>query len=106
MSGWRTCGSSTGSGSKTISLGEPVTSMTVSASSRIVNSLGLPMLTGPCSPRLGSADEARDQVVDEAEAPRLGAVAVHGERLALERLAEEGRDRAAVVRGASAGRRC
>ena len=35
---------------------------------------------------------------DEAERARLGAVAEHGDRAVLERLAHEGRDRAAVVR--------
>ena len=38
MSGWRCVGSSTGRGSNTISLDDPVTSMASSASSRIVNS--------------------------------------------------------------------
>ena len=47
MSGWRWVGSSVGSGSNTISDDEPVTSSTAWASSRIVNSFGLPMLTGP-----------------------------------------------------------
>ena len=46
MSGWRTCGSSTGSASKTISERDSVTSMTASASSSSVYSSGLPMLTG------------------------------------------------------------
>ena len=55
------------------------------------------MLTGRCSPLSASSDQAADQVVDVAEAPRLGAVAEDGDRLALHRLAHEGRDRAAVV---------
>jgi hypothetical protein len=42
--------------------------------------------------------EAADHVVDVAEAPRLGAVAEDRQRLVLERLAHERRDRAAVVR--------
>src|SRR5512146_2033317 len=46
---------------------------------------------------LGEQDQAPDQVVDVAEAPRLRAVAVDGERLLGERLAQEVRDRAAVV---------
>ncbi len=46
MSGWRTCGSSVGSASNTISEREPVTSITALASSSSVNSFGLPMLTG------------------------------------------------------------
>src|SRR3954453_14484050 len=44
-------------------------------------------------------DQSADQVVDVTEAPRLGAVAEHREGLALERLADERRDRAPVVRG-------
>ena len=98
MSGWRTCGSSTGSASNTISLLEPVTCRTAWASSSIVNSPGLPMFTGTCSLALGEQDEAADEVVDVAEAPGLRAVAEHGQRLARERLADEGRDRPAVVR--------
>ena len=48
--------------------------------------------------RLGEQDEPADQVVDEAEAARLGAVAEHGQGLRRERLAQEGGDRATVVR--------
>ena len=55
------------------------------------------MLTGRCSPLSASSDQAADQVVDVAEAPRLGAVAEDGDRLALHRLAHERWDRAAVV---------
>src|SRR3954453_12398036 len=47
---------------------------------------------------LRQRDQSADQVVDVAEAPRLGAVAEHREGLALERLADERRDRAPVVR--------
>ena len=47
---------------------------------------------------LGEADDAVDQVGHVTEGARLGAVAEHGDRPVLERLAEEGRDRAAVVR--------
>ena len=54
MSGWRTWGSSTGSASKTISLGEPVTLSTAFASSSSVNSSGLPMFTGRCSSLVAS----------------------------------------------------
>ena len=50
MSGWRWVGSSVGSGRCSITDDEPVTSSTISASSLIVNSLGLPMLTGWFSP--------------------------------------------------------
>ena len=59
MSGWRTCGSSTGSASKTISLDEPVSRMTASASSSSVISSGLPMLTGRCSPDSASRTSPR-----------------------------------------------
>ena len=47
ISGWRWRGSSAGSGFSTISDLEPVMSMIVSASSRMVNSVGLPRLIGP-----------------------------------------------------------
>src|SRR6266496_5149347 len=40
---------------------------------------------------------AADQIIYVTEAPSLGAVAEHGERLVLERLADEGRNRAPVV---------
>src|SRR5918995_5311610 len=46
---------------------------------------------------LDERDQAADQVVDVAEAARLGAVTEDGERLALHRLADEGRDRPPVV---------
>ena len=49
MSGWRTCGSSTGSASKTISERDSVTSITASASWSSVYSSGLPMLMGRCA---------------------------------------------------------
>ena len=98
MSGWRTWGSSTGSASKTISDRDSVASITASASSSRVISFGLPRLTGRCTSDSASSIEPADQVVDVAEAPRLAAVAEHGHRLVLERLAQEGRDRPAVVR--------
>src|SRR6187200_3193053 len=47
---------------------------------------------------LGEQGEAANQVVDVTEAARLGAVPVDGERLLGERLAQEVRDRAPVVR--------
>ena len=56
------------------------------------------MFTGRCSPLVASSDSPRIEVVDVAEAARLRAVAEHGERLARERLADERRDRAPVVR--------
>ena len=46
MSGWRTLGSSTGSGFSTTRLFEPTIAMMRSASARIVSSWGLPMFTG------------------------------------------------------------
>src|SRR6202008_3709318 len=54
MSGWRTRGSSTGSGRSTILLLLPVNSRTRSASCRTVNSLGLPILVGSEPPRSNS----------------------------------------------------
>ncbi len=47
MLGWRWVGSSLGRGLCIRSDFEPVSSMTFSASSLMVNSLGLPVLTGP-----------------------------------------------------------
>ena len=52
------------------------------------------------------AEDALDQVGDVAEAARLRAVAVDRERLAAQRLRDEVRDDAAVVRRACAARRC
>src|SRR5436309_462550 len=54
MSGWRTCGSSTGSGRSTILLLLPVNASTRSASCRTVNSCGLPILVGSAPPRSNS----------------------------------------------------
>ena len=71
MSGWRTCGSSIGSASKTISERDSVSSMTSLAISSRLISFGLPMLTGSCTSGLGQQHEAADQVVDVAEAARL-----------------------------------
>ena len=59
MSGWRTCGSSIGSASKTISERDSVTSITASASSSSVNSSGLPMLTGRWTSDSASATKPR-----------------------------------------------
>src|SRR5260221_2752444 len=47
---------------------------------------------------LGEGDDSPDQVVDVTEAARLAAVPEDGQRPVLQRLAQEGRDRAAVVR--------
>jgi hypothetical protein len=51
MSGWRCLGSSAGSGRRMISELLPVWRIAISASSRMVNSAGLPMLTGPVTRR-------------------------------------------------------
>ena len=60
---------------------------------------GLPRLTGPVtSSGSPSAAQAVDQVVDVAERARLAAVAVDGDRLAPQRLHDEVRHHAAVVR--------
>ena len=99
MSGQRRVGSSVGSGSKTISEAEPVTSRTKWASSSMVRSSGFPMLTGPTSEESRRASEAPDLVLDEAEAPRLAAVPVHGQGLAPQRLHDEVGDDAAVAGG-------
>ena len=74
--------------------------MTSSASSLIVNSFGLPRLTGPVELRraLHQAHEAFDQIVDVAEGARLAAVAIDRDRLALQGLDDEVRDHAPVVR--------
>ena len=55
---------------------------------------------------LGQRDQAADQVVDVTEGAGLAAVAEDGQRLVLERLAQEGRDRAAVVGPHPRSRRC
>src|SRR4051794_2615465 len=47
---------------------------------------------------LGQGDDPADEIVDVAERPRLAAVAEHGDRTVGQRLAQERRDRAAVVR--------
>ena len=97
MSGWRIFGSSTGSASKTISL---------------VDLADLDHLLGELEQRelvrvadvhrqvlaaLREQDQPADEVVDVAEAPRLRAVAEDRDRLLLQRLADEVRDRAPVV---------
>ena len=89
MSGQRRVGSSVGSGSKTTSDVDPVTSRTKCARSSIERSSGLPMLTGPVSDESSRASRPGDLVVDEAQAPRLAAVAVDGQGLAPQRLHDE-----------------
>ena len=59
------------------------------------------MLTGVVVAGLGERDQAADLVLDVAERARLRPVAEHGDRPVLERLAQERRDRAAVVRSHS-----
>ena len=87
---------SLGSGSWTTPTVEPVSSITSSASSIIVNSPDC-----RCSPGQDVAVEQREEtahlVADETEAPRLAAVAVDRQRLAAERLDDEVRHDPAVV---------
>ena len=59
MSGWRTCGSSTGSASNTISERDSVSSTISWAISSSVISFGLPMFTGSCTPDSASATRPR-----------------------------------------------
>ena len=85
---------------------EPVTSTTASASSSSVNSYGLPMLTGWCSPDSASAMIPRIEVVDVAERARLAAVAEDRDR-AVRAAPGAGRSGSRGRRAAaSAGRRC
>ncbi len=73
--------------------------MTRSASSATEVSTGLPRLTGPVmsSGAAISAHKPVDQIVDIAEGAGLGAVAVEGDRLVLQRLDDEVGDDAAVI---------
>src|SRR5438105_7443200 len=57
MSGWRTLGSSVGSGCSTMALRLPVSRSTSSASWRTVNSWGLPMFVGSDPPHIGNRSE-------------------------------------------------
>ena len=83
MSGWRTLGSSTGSASKTISDRAPVGSTTSSAISSRRHLVGVADVHRLVHVGLGEQDQAADQVVDEAEAAGLRAVAEHRERLSV-----------------------
>ena len=98
MSGWRTCGSSTGSASNTISERDSVSS-TISLrhleQRHLVRVADVHRLVHA---RLHQQHEPADQVVDVTERARLRAVAEHRQRLVGQRLRQEGRDRAAVVR--------
>ena len=84
MSGRRRTGSSAGSGSCSIGELVPVNSTTRSANSAIVNSPGLPKLTGPVTVvrRTHHPHQTLNEVVDVAEGPTLAAVSIDGERLA------------------------
>ena len=63
-----------------------------------MNSFGVADVDRRVGVGLGEPDDAVDQVVDVTEAAGLAAVAEDGQRPVLQRLAQEGRDRAAVVR--------
>ena len=76
------------------------------ASSSIVSSSGLPMLTGPARVAAGHGQDPAHGVVDVADRPGLLPVAGDRHRLTGQRLTDERRDGAAVVRRASADRRC
>ncbi len=97
MSGRRCLGSSTGRGWKVSVLLEPVRRTIRSANSLIVSSFGLPMLTGSWKSLCESLKMPSIRSETEAEAARLAAVAEDGDRLALERLADEGGNDAAVL---------
>ena len=71
--------------------------MTASASSQQRELVGVADVDRPALAGLGERDHPADQVVDVAERARLAAVAEHGDRAVLQRLAQERRDRAAVV---------
>ena len=80
----------------TISDFEPVTARTSWAHSSMVNSPGLPMLTGGVQ-WIGRGEDAVDEVGDVAEAAGLLAVAVDGEGFAAQGLHHEVGDDTAVV---------
>ena len=92
-------GSSAGSGRCFSFDFDPVVRITSSASSSIVNSPGLPRLTGPVtsSSARHQPDEALDQIVDVAEGAGLRAVAIDRDVVARQRLHDEVRDHAAVL---------
>ena len=101
ISGRRCRGSSCGNGRCTTRDCEPVSATTRSASSRIVNSPGLPRFTGPIT-SVGARHqpyEPVDQVVDIAKRPRLLPFAEHRDVLPRQRLHYEARDHAPVARG-------
>ena len=78
---------------------DPVSSITSDASSRMVNSFGLPILIGPVtsSARIHQANEAVDQIIDITKRARLQSVAEHGDIAAEQGLHDEVRYHAAVV---------
>ena len=100
ISGRRWRGSSCGSGRCTIREREPISSITCEASSRMVNSVGLPMLIGPvtCIGRCHQPHQPVDQIVDVAERARLRAVAIDRDVAPEQRLDDEVRHHASVVR--------
>ena len=75
-----------------------MTSITASASSSSVNSFGLPMFTGWWMPDSASRMIPSIRSYDVTERARLRPVAEDRDRPVLQRLAQERRDRAAVVR--------
>ena len=76
---------------------EPVSAMICSASWRMVISCGLPMFTGSTTSDSHQPEDPVHEVGHVAEAARLAAVAEDGDVLVAQRLAQEGRDRAAVL---------
>ena len=98
MSGQRRVGSSVGSGSKTMSDGEPVTSSDEVGQVEHGAFVGVADVDRADERGVEEGHQAPDLVFDEAQAPRLAAVAVDGQGLAPERLDDEVRDDAAVAR--------
>ena len=89
MSGRRRVGSSTGSSTKRISLFEPVTSSTALRAFQNRELFGIAEIDGKMFLAARQAHDPFDQIVDIAEAARLAAVAVDGQRLAAQRLHHE-----------------
>ena len=87
---------------------DPVRSIIVSASSLIVNSPGLPRLTGPChlNRRAHKAEKATDEIIDIAEGTRLAAIAINRDILSMKSLDNKISIRHARPLDACADRRC
>ena len=98
MSGCRTVGSSCGRGTNSIGEAEPTASRISSASSQHRELARVADVDRPGEVGGGEPEDAVDQVVDVADAAGLRAVAGHRDRLAGQRLPDEGRDGPAVVR--------